>query len=323
MKNEKKVEGLRANAQRKRQLAIEKTEQGIRTLLKDKRPINFKTVAEVSGVSTAWLYKEPEIKARIEQLREQGSQIELVPVRQKASDASRDAIIKTLKERVKNLVAENRGLRDHVEVVQGIAMQITDLNKQIEKLTVENSKLKEQQDLCLASTDVEQTTRQNSLASAALCSRTVTSLSKKKAASSSTSNLVQSELDKLGIKMNSTLEKKIKSAPEDVVFTAIGSLKQAQSEGQIRNPSGFLVSAIEGQWTPNKLKSLKPKFPSGFLEAYQRLCEAGVVDGEEPSNLPIWNNEIYVRVINLNAKPWEPPYIQMRWGEALVHAGLG
>jgi len=42
---QRNVEGLRQNAQKKRQEALEKVEQGIRKLLKEGRTVNFNTVA--------------------------------------------------------------------------------------------------------------------------------------------------------------------------------------------------------------------------------------------------------------------------------------
>lgn len=243
MKHERNVEGLRQNALRKRQEAIERTKAGIRQLLKKERAVNFKSVAEVAGVSTAWLYKEPEIKAQIEHLRKQQTRGKKLPPQQRASDASKNAMIKTLKERIKKLEAENRGLRDHIEVVQGIAMQVKDLNKQIGVLTSENSKLKEQLDKCLASSEVKQTTRQDSK---------ITFLNKKEATSSHTSHLVQSKLDELGIKVNSTLDQLIEAASEEMVLKAIDALREAETSYEVHNPSGFLVEAIKNTWTPNE-----------------------------------------------------------------------
>ncbi|MDZ7952437.1 DUF6262 family protein [Nostoc sp. DedQUE09] len=60
------VDGLRANAQRKQKEAFEKVEQGIQKLIDEKQTINFNTVAKASGLSKAWLYKQPKIKAWIE-----------------------------------------------------------------------------------------------------------------------------------------------------------------------------------------------------------------------------------------------------------------
>lgn len=313
MRHERNVEGLRQNAQKKRQEAVERTEQGIKTLLKEGRTVNFKTVAEAAGVSTAWLYKEPQIKERIEHLRQQQVERKSLPLKQKATYASKDAMIKTLKERVKKQELEIRGLRDHIEVVQGIAMQVKDLNKQISALISENLLLKEQRDLCIDS--------RTNHGEAERVSK-VFPLRSRNAGRPSISYEIQSELDSLGIQLNSTLEKKIKSAPVDVVMKVIESLKQAQAKGDVQNPPGFLVEGIKGQWTPNMKADPTSIFPSGFLEAYQRLCDAGMVDGGDPSTLPIWGNEIYVRVVNLNPKPWEAPYIQMHWKEALVQAGL-
>lgn len=244
MRHERNVEGLKQNAQKKRQEAVERTEQGIKTLLKEGRAVNFKTVAEASNVSTAWLYKEPQIKERIEHLRQQQVEKKSLPAKQKASDASKDAMIKTLKERIKKQELEIRGLRNHIEVVQGIAMQVKDLNKQIGALTTENSLLKEQLDKCLSSTDVGQTTKQNSK---------VTSLSKRKSTHPPTiSDQIQSELDELGVGMNSTLAKQIGVAPEEVVLVAINALKEALATREVHNPSGFLVEAIRNAWMPNR-----------------------------------------------------------------------
>lgn len=67
--HQRNTNGLKNHAQCKRDQAFERTEVAIRQLLKEGRPINFETVSKVSGVSRAWLYNQPEIRQRIEQLR--------------------------------------------------------------------------------------------------------------------------------------------------------------------------------------------------------------------------------------------------------------
>ena len=323
MLHQRNVEGLRENAQKKRQEAIERTEQGIRQLLKEGRSINFKTVAEVSNVSTAWLYKEPEIKARIEHLREQGTRNSSVPPQQKATDASKDAKYQALKKRLQEVEAENRGLRDHLEAIHGRQRVLADENdtqrREIERLTKLLNEAKNETKVEIGA--FNQTNGIRTLSSVKPNNR-ILPLTNWSSARRGISDKIQAELDELGIQLNTTLEKKIKSAPVDVVSKAIDALKQRQAKEEVGNPSGFLVRAIEGQWTPNQPSNAKSKFPSGFLEAYQRLCDAGVVDGGESSDLPVWNNEIYVRVLNPNPKPWEAPYIQMHWKEALEECGL-
>ena len=98
MRHERNVDGLRKNGENKKEIARKKTDAAIQQLLKQERPINFKTVAEVAGVSTAWLYKETEMKERIERLRESGTiKQKLVLPQHSCTDASKDAKYQALR----------------------------------------------------------------------------------------------------------------------------------------------------------------------------------------------------------------------------------
>jgi hypothetical protein len=93
-------------------------------LLQQKRPVNFKTVAEAAGVSTPYLYQNQAIRERIIHLRsETPSRTETRLKRGRASDASRDAVIETLRLRLKELEGDNRELRKQVEVAYGLVHQ--------------------------------------------------------------------------------------------------------------------------------------------------------------------------------------------------------
>ncbi|MBD2505190.1 DUF6262 family protein [Anabaena azotica] len=148
MSHSRNVEGLIKNAQKKRLEALERTEQGINQLLKEGKTVTFKAVSEIADVSTAWLYKEPDIKTRIEFLRENSIDNKSFCTKNKASEESKASIVKTLKERIKKLEAENRELRDHIEVVSGELIRISSLEMQIVSLKSENASLKEQLDAC-------------------------------------------------------------------------------------------------------------------------------------------------------------------------------
>jgi hypothetical protein len=143
MKQERNVEGLRQNAQKKRQQAIARTEQGIKQLMKEGKVITFKAVSEIAEVSSAWLYKEPEIKARIEYLREQGNKKKLLP-KPKAFDASKDAMIRILKDRISKLDIENKELRQQLEVINRELLETKAIKQHIEQIKMENLKLKDQ-----------------------------------------------------------------------------------------------------------------------------------------------------------------------------------
>jgi len=131
---QRNVSGLRQNAQLKRQESFAKVDRGIKQLIREKQPITFNAVAAASGVSKAWLYKEPEVKARIQQLRQQTAGARGVHRVQEPSSASKDAVIRTLKERIKKLEAENSELRKQNEVVYGQLLLVQDKRQTLHNL---------------------------------------------------------------------------------------------------------------------------------------------------------------------------------------------
>lgn len=64
-----KIATLRQAAAAKREAAVTRAEAGIRTLTKTGRPVTFRAVATAGGVSVDFLYRHPELRARIERLR--------------------------------------------------------------------------------------------------------------------------------------------------------------------------------------------------------------------------------------------------------------
>ena len=260
-------DGLRNAAQQKRNEALERTEKAISLMVKQGQKINFQTVAEAAGVSVAYLYKYDAIKQRIYQLRKQQSSIKALPQKQRASDDSNKAIMTALKKRISDLQAEVRGLRNHIEVVEGRAFEVLDLKQQVEGLRTENSKLREQLSHCMTSKSACPRVESKSK---------VTPLGLKKAVCPIISNQLQSELDKLGIRVNSTLAKLIKAEPEEVVLIAINALKEAKASYEVLNPSGFLVEAIKKTWMPNEGYKRKVELDC-FNEWYELARQRGLV----------------------------------------------
>jgi hypothetical protein len=119
------TDGLHTNAQEKAAQTKQRAEAALALLLREHRPINFKTVAETARVSTAWLYANEDIKQRILHLRAQQSSKELVqlPPKELASDASKDAVIAALRKRIKDQEAEIRERRKQVQVAYGLIAQ--------------------------------------------------------------------------------------------------------------------------------------------------------------------------------------------------------
>ncbi len=122
---QRNTDGLRSHAQRKTVATEQRAEAAIALLIREQRPINFQTVAQTAGISTAWLYEHEAIKERIMHLRAQQvpkAQIKIQP-REQASSASKDAMITALQKRVRAQAAEIEQLKRQVEVANGLLYQ--------------------------------------------------------------------------------------------------------------------------------------------------------------------------------------------------------
>jgi len=106
--------GLIAHAQRRKEHKRKGVEEAITTLLREQQPVNFNTVAKAACVSKAYLYSQPNLRERIEALRQQGME---QTGRERASraagktDASRDLVILAKDRRIRALEEENQKLQ--------------------------------------------------------------------------------------------------------------------------------------------------------------------------------------------------------------------
>jgi predicted RNase H-like nuclease (RuvC/YqgF family) len=115
--------GLRSHAQRKAAVTAQRAEAALARLIQEQRPITFTAVAEMAGISTAWLYEHEPIKERIMHLRAERSRDAVqvkIPPREQASSASKETMIAALRQRIQKLEQENRDLRRQVEVAYGL-----------------------------------------------------------------------------------------------------------------------------------------------------------------------------------------------------------
>lgn len=103
------------HAQRKAN-TLERVDQAIKRLIRANGGINFNSVSEESGVSKASLYNHPDIRERIETLRRQQTEAPTPKqVKREMNDANKDALIETLKRKIKALENENKDLREQMK----------------------------------------------------------------------------------------------------------------------------------------------------------------------------------------------------------------
>jgi hypothetical protein len=132
MTHQRNVNGLRASAQKRHEEAVVRAEDAILQMCAQGSPINFPSVAQAAGVSVAWLYQNPTIKQRIQSLRQQQHDERPIPPnppRPNEPESSKDVIIAALKQKIKDLSAENCELKKQLEVAYGQLRQQHKLSK--------------------------------------------------------------------------------------------------------------------------------------------------------------------------------------------------
>lgn len=97
-----------------------KVDVAIQQLIKINKAINFNSVSQESGLTKATLYNNADIRERIETLRNQQAQV-LTPaqVKREMDENNKDAIIASLKRKIKKLVEENKEIKEQVKINYG------------------------------------------------------------------------------------------------------------------------------------------------------------------------------------------------------------
>ncbi|NJR31920.1 MAG: hypothetical protein HC778_02390 [Chamaesiphon sp. CSU_1_12] len=317
---EARITALKSAAIAKQERCAQNFDRAINKLVRDNEPITFANVARVAGISESYIYKIPEAKERVIELRAQQRQASKPNRPQTASDASKAAIVHELRERIKQLEAEIKYLRNINKGMAGKLYQLQEFESLVTRLRTENQSLKSQlaneialrelsltpqsenpqrafhqaeSDRSTASTPPDLTLVQPLDPIVVEPVAKVTALQQKRNIKSNVSDCagrrlrqrIEQELASLGVKLNSTLSKVIRSAPESVVMNAIAALKEAITSGRIEHPGGWLKTAIESQWIPNEALEKRTKAASTseptFREWYDLAKAHGVITAFE------------------------------------------
>lgn len=98
-------------------IPAKKVDEAIQRLIKANKAINFNSVAQEAGVTKATSYNNADIRESIETLRHQQSQVPTpAQVKREMDKNNKDAIIASLKRKIKKLEEENKQLRKQVKI---------------------------------------------------------------------------------------------------------------------------------------------------------------------------------------------------------------
>jgi Family of unknown function (DUF6262) len=110
------------SARRRSEAALTRTRDALRDLDRAGEPVTFRGVAATAGVSRAWLYRQPGLRAEIERLRAAAPAPATgrpLPAAQRGTDESRQQRIEALLADNARLRADNTRLSEHVAVLLG------------------------------------------------------------------------------------------------------------------------------------------------------------------------------------------------------------
>ncbi len=117
MSHKRNTQGLKDAAKTKRSVALTNAHQAIDALLENQQAINFNKVSRVAKVSKAWLYRQPELREKIYQLRDhQQAENKFISIKQLQA---KEAKIAALSARLQSIRAENLKLKKQIEKIYG------------------------------------------------------------------------------------------------------------------------------------------------------------------------------------------------------------
>lgn len=120
--HERDTTGLAAHAQRRSAEARQRVTQAIDRLVAERRPITFRAVAEAAAVTTQYLYSQPDLRERVEELRQREGNLRLLsgasPQRTR-TDKSKDVLLAAKDKRIRELETEVERLRRELKTALG------------------------------------------------------------------------------------------------------------------------------------------------------------------------------------------------------------
>ncbi len=121
---ERNTAGLVAHAHQRKEEKRKRVDEAIIHLLREQKAINFNSIAKAADVSKAYLYSQPQLRDRIEALRQQ--ELEQTIRKRVAhptgkTDTGKDLVILAKDRRIKELEAENSRLKKELQVALGKA----------------------------------------------------------------------------------------------------------------------------------------------------------------------------------------------------------
>lgn len=291
---ENRILNLKKTQESRKQDCLKRVYKTIERLQKIGAKINFHTVAKEANLSVSYLYKYPELKQHVAQLRSQQSSLPSTLVAKPAS-SSHAKVVSRFKERIRQLEEQNQELRRKNEALAGQVYRVHYLQEQVERQqqTIEDLQVR-----------LEEAHAQMSVAKVAPIAQ---------AKSRQRSNVIQEELKSFRIRLTESLNQVIRAHDEETVLLAIKAFKQYKETHKINSLAGCLRRAIEEKWVPNEASTPSTPQQDEFDQFYADAVAKGFLLDIPKNYLPVQGGEIVVKINRASVYgAWTP----MPWHQA-------
>lgn len=292
---EKQAAVLHHAQQQRKQQKKEQVLKAVQQLQTDNQPLTFPNIARVAGCSVSYLYKWSEITAYIHDLQNQEThQLHHLEEKQPAPHS-----LKTLhevsKQRIQELLADNRNLKRQNEKLRGYVAEIFEFREECERLRTQ--------------------LRQLNSPSPSTKIVPIQTISKKTAqvSANESSDEITQLIQQMGIKLGVKLKREIAIHDPEKVKNAILAFGQYRSQTPVNNPGACLLVMIRDEAEPNIPHKPITLEEDEFERWYQEAISVGFCQDLPKNYLTTQQGQVMVRVFWENSPAG---YELMPWRDA-------
>ncbi len=285
---EQRIAKLNAVQQQRKQDCIDRTEKAISKLLQNSERVSFGAIARIANVSVSYLYKYPELKERIQDIRNQQAKKSRKLTRpQTASEKSKQVMIRQLRERINTLEWEKKELKKQNEKMTGELYRIGTKLDMFDR--VNSQAIQQAEEIKLLKLELEQARNELDLCKSKLIENNpkVTSISRKIEEfnnSQEIDNQLKDKLSELGVRLNATLKKIIVSKTRQQINNALGAVEEYLASGKkAKSKAGLLRKALSENWMPNLTDEERQssQVNDTFSEWFKLAKDQGIVQASQ------------------------------------------
>ncbi len=319
---EQRIAKLNAAQQQRKQDCIDRTEKAISNLLKNNERISFGAIAREANVSVSYLYKYPEIKERIQEIRDkQVKEARKLTRPQTASEKSKQVIIQQLRERINSLESEKKELKKQNEKMTGELYQIgikLDLFDRVKQETLKQGEEIKKLKAELEITKNELAACQTKLIEANPKVSPINQKTKKSILNYQIHDELKTRLSNLGVRLNATLKKIITSSTQQEINNAVSAVEEyLATNKKVKSKAGLLRKALEEGWIPNLTDEERQlsEITDTFSKWFKLAKEEGLVQasqGTKDGILVMESTGEWTPLTTMLEKGWTLEYLQQR-----------